>query len=344
MDSPISQLAAKRPRSDSAANESLPSPEYIRSAPWFEDGNVILEVERVRFKVYMGILAANSVIFRDMFAVARADKGDDVEGCPVVHLEDNPKQLAYVLDALHDSRKWIEDNDEGKPMPLTILAAFLRIGRKYEIDHIRKKAIQRLAVAFPTELGKCRDTFRQGYAKSISLRHTAGDLLLLINIIRENELLVHLPMAFLKCITRDLKDPKDPAHMSLFFPSLGIQQPILAYKDIELCVKASRTILRLQITDLFSWTQTFYVHGCGSNVCAERRRQLALPLFNPNPNAEHLFYTFNNWNSSWSTRFCQECDTYNRKKFAEAQQKLFDMLPSMFQLPEWDDLRAKWSS
>ena len=105
MDSPISQPAAKRPHSDSAANESLPIRECIRSEPWFEDGNVVLQAEKVQFKVYMGILAANSAIFRDMFAVARADKGDAVEGCPVVHLDDNPEQLAYFLDALHDSRK-----------------------------------------------------------------------------------------------------------------------------------------------------------------------------------------------------------------------------------------------
>ncbi|KZP26075.1 hypothetical protein FIBSPDRAFT_1041126 [Athelia psychrophila] len=115
---------------------------------------IVLETEKVQFKVYKGILAANSVIFRDMFAIAQAQEGELVDGCPVVHLADKPMDLEYVLEALHDSRKWLEENDceDKKPMPLAVFEAFLRLGRKYEIDRIRKQAVQRLAVAFPNRL------------------------------------------------------------------------------------------------------------------------------------------------------------------------------------------------
>ncbi|KZP32780.1 hypothetical protein FIBSPDRAFT_433532 [Athelia psychrophila] len=148
MDLSTSQPPAKRPRTDLDENESQ---SLIRSTPWFEDGNIVLETERVQFKVYKGILAANSAIFRDMFANAQAQEGELVEGCPVVHVMDKPKDLEHVLEALHDSRKWLEEHDfeNKKPMPLAVVEAFLRLGRKYEIDHIRKQAVQRLAVTFP---------------------------------------------------------------------------------------------------------------------------------------------------------------------------------------------------
>lgn len=104
MDSSTSQPPAKRPRCD--VDESEQTSECIRSSKlWFEDGTIVLQTERVQFKVYKGILAANSPIFRDMFAIAQAQEGEFVDDCPVVHLGDNPLDLAHVLDALHDSRK-----------------------------------------------------------------------------------------------------------------------------------------------------------------------------------------------------------------------------------------------
>ncbi|KZP26085.1 hypothetical protein FIBSPDRAFT_733057, partial [Athelia psychrophila] len=151
MTSSIAQPPAKRPRCDPEEHEA--SPERIRSTPWFEDGSIVLETEGVQFKVYKGILAANSAIFRDMFVIAQA-QGELVDGCSVVNLTDKPKDLGYVLEALHDSRTWLEENDceNKKPIPLVVVEAFLRLGRKYEIDHLRQQAVQRLTVAFPSDL------------------------------------------------------------------------------------------------------------------------------------------------------------------------------------------------
>ncbi|KZP26072.1 hypothetical protein FIBSPDRAFT_682180, partial [Athelia psychrophila] len=134
-------------------DEDGASPECIRSKPWFEDGNIVLETEGVQFKVYMGILADNSAIFRDLFTIAQAQEGELVDGCPVIHLGDKPQDLAHVLEALHHSRKWLGDTSgEKEAMPLRVLAAFLKLGRKYEIDHVRQQAVNRLATAFPSDL------------------------------------------------------------------------------------------------------------------------------------------------------------------------------------------------
>ncbi|KZP17860.1 hypothetical protein FIBSPDRAFT_933786, partial [Athelia psychrophila] len=157
MNSAISQPPAKRPRADHDEDEYPLLLKCTRSAPWFEDGNIVLEAEKVQFKVYKGILAANSAIFRDMFAIAQAQGEELVDGCPLVHLGDKSQDLAHVLEALYDSSKWLDDSfEKRKQMPLAVAEGFLRLGRKYEIDHIRNQAVQRLAVIFPSDLKKFR--------------------------------------------------------------------------------------------------------------------------------------------------------------------------------------------
>lgn len=99
--------ASKRLRTDSDPPDdhhplTLPKP----STPWFDDGNIILEAELTQFKVYRGILSANSDVFRDMFALARGggSEGEEVDGCSVVHVSDKAEDLRYVLQVLHDSK------------------------------------------------------------------------------------------------------------------------------------------------------------------------------------------------------------------------------------------------
>lgn len=52
---------------------------------WFEDGNVVLQVDRTQFRVHRSILSRHSSVFADMFALPQPnDTSDWVEGCPVV--------------------------------------------------------------------------------------------------------------------------------------------------------------------------------------------------------------------------------------------------------------------
>jgi len=97
-----SKRSAKRRRKDSPEDEhAKPS---ICSQPWFEDGNVILEAEATQFRVYRGILAANSTVFKDMFEFAQPEGDGNVDGCPVVQLSDSAEDLQHVLMVLHDAQ------------------------------------------------------------------------------------------------------------------------------------------------------------------------------------------------------------------------------------------------
>ena len=67
---------------------------------WFEDGNVVLVAQDVAFRIYLGLLAAQSTVFADMLSVSRPGADETYEGCPVVRLTDSPHDFAHLLSVL----------------------------------------------------------------------------------------------------------------------------------------------------------------------------------------------------------------------------------------------------
>lgn len=89
-------------------NEQETTPIVVRSEMWFDDGNIILqtgegtaEAPFTQFRVYKGLLAMKSSVFRDMLAVAGPSSGEMVDECPLVQLHDDRYELEHVLRALH---------------------------------------------------------------------------------------------------------------------------------------------------------------------------------------------------------------------------------------------------
>lgn len=73
---------------------------------WFEDGNVILVAGDTRFRVYQGLLAAQSSVLAHIFSSSSllgdtATSEEIVSGlgdpCLVVHLSDDPEDLRHML-------------------------------------------------------------------------------------------------------------------------------------------------------------------------------------------------------------------------------------------------------
>lgn len=100
------QPPVKRKRTDASSSETPQSAETTRSDLWYDDGNIILQAERVQFKVYKGVLAENSSVFKDMFAFPQPPSTDTqlVEGCHVVHLSDSAQDMGYVLEELYQRK------------------------------------------------------------------------------------------------------------------------------------------------------------------------------------------------------------------------------------------------
>lgn len=78
-----------------------PVVKVTRSIPWFDDGTVVLQAELKQFRVYRGILSAYSNVFKEMFSLPQSAGRGEVEGCPIVHLDDSADDLGIVLEFLH---------------------------------------------------------------------------------------------------------------------------------------------------------------------------------------------------------------------------------------------------
>ncbi|KZP11128.1 hypothetical protein FIBSPDRAFT_192023 [Athelia psychrophila] len=142
-DGTASPATSKRKRVEDAPGPPIPVQTTTRSDIWLEDGNVVIQAETTQFKVLRSILAAHSSVFKDMFSIPQppAEAGGTVEGCPVVHVSDSAVDVAIVLRALF-FRGHVGTGLEA--VPITILAAFLRLGQKYEIQLLRGEVLKRL--------------------------------------------------------------------------------------------------------------------------------------------------------------------------------------------------------
>ena len=93
----------KRTRNDDDRDEWTPaSPDPVEDIAhdeefWFDDGSIILIAGSIAFKVYKGLLAAQSPVFADMLATVNPQASQTFEGCPVVRLADNYQDWMALL-------------------------------------------------------------------------------------------------------------------------------------------------------------------------------------------------------------------------------------------------------
>ena len=74
---------------------------------WMEDGNIVIEAGNVAFKVYKGILAGRSEVFRDLFSVPSPAEVEAMDGVPIVHLQDSATDLKYLFLVLFCGKKYV---------------------------------------------------------------------------------------------------------------------------------------------------------------------------------------------------------------------------------------------
>ncbi|KAF7972134.1 hypothetical protein HWV62_18864 [Athelia sp. TMB] len=319
-------------------DSDAPPPQPERSTPWFEDGNIVLETEGKQWKIYKGILAANSAVFRDMFDVAVGE--GLVDGCPVVHLHDSAADLKWVLEALYEpeAQRW-SDGGAGahETMPIAVASAFLRLGRKYEIVHLRKRIAKRFVANFPTTLQDQDRIVQAAESVLAAFDHEVerGDLLALANVIRENELLLCLPFALYLCVLQDAHSTT-----SVFFAPPGTSTPILSLADIQRCAAAKESLRRLAALELFPWLHQDYKHFfCTRTWCTDAKTRLAGQLLYPLPPCS----SFEQWHDSWADGLCARCAIDAHARYNKGRQAIWDQLPAMFGLPDWADLRRHWA-
>ena len=90
--------AAKHPR------EEADEPEKHLGL-WFDDGNIILRAEIVLFRVHRSMLSRHSKVFEDLFSVAHSSEDEQLDGVPVITVQDCPLDLGDFLDVIYSGAR-----------------------------------------------------------------------------------------------------------------------------------------------------------------------------------------------------------------------------------------------
>ncbi|PPQ82404.1 hypothetical protein CVT26_013319 [Gymnopilus dilepis] len=179
--------SAKRPRCDDFAEPN----EISKSRFWFDDGNIILQAENTQYKVHRSLLANQSVVFRDMFSMPQPANPDPVvDACPVVPLSDKAADIEHVLSLFYDNFK---AHDMREHMPFPLLAAILRIGKKYQIDHLQNEGLHRLRKEFPTDFAY----WNENCVEVVAIKSLGDHLEAIINLAHELSVQSILPALYI---------------------------------------------------------------------------------------------------------------------------------------------------
>ncbi|PIL26558.1 hypothetical protein GSI_12316 [Ganoderma sinense ZZ0214-1] len=142
------------PQSADTPSRSFPRVQYgpgplvgIKQHPefWLDDGNLVLVANRhTAFRVYAGLLASQSEVFANMFAVASSNADEVYDGCPVVPVYDVPSDFAHFLRVLlpKESRTFYRTAKWDGLWTFDAAAAVLRLAHKYALPGLRDQALE----------------------------------------------------------------------------------------------------------------------------------------------------------------------------------------------------------
>ncbi|KAJ7457652.1 peptidase S8/S53 domain-containing protein [Mycena galericulata] len=317
MDAPPTKRRRSEDR-DSTETET----EVVRSTKyWFDDGNIILQVESTQFRLTKSMLAMHSSVFRDMFTLPLPIDEPTVENCPVVILSgDSAQDWVHFLGALYPKR--IPEKVPG----LALIAAILRLSKKYDCPLFRKDCLRRLKLEFPTTLTR----FDTDSWKFVALEHNIYPNV--ISLARELGLYSILPSAYYLMISRNyyLRD------------ILNDKGTTLSTADRLACLQGYVKLLDLQSETTMEWLDLdegpIPSDDCDDEEGCEDALQT---IFNDTLHqGRPKIYAVKEWDKNWDCDLCQHCRREAKKIFNAGRETCWKKLPSMFGLPDWKELKS----
>lgn len=286
---------------------------------YFPDGSVVIIVENTAFRIHKYVLARHSEIFNGMWDVPQPPTSDMYDGCPSVKLTDSKTDFIDVMRVMYDVFYFDALRADAKLKDLiNFISGILRVSTKYNMVAIRKKCISVMQGAFPSTLATCDIVLSKKY------EYVPSEVVRIIPLARETNVPVVLPWAFYLC-----------GHISVE----GIMtNTVLSWRDKALCLAGKDRLWEAQKT----LTHEFLMHfkpapGCNS-ACQSRfscgitwRDTEALRL-NPHPLEEY---------KDWGTfpfQLCPKCLSAMKLQHKEGREKVWEMLPVIFELGTWDDI------
>ncbi|KAJ6602735.1 hypothetical protein DFH09DRAFT_1125428 [Mycena vulgaris] len=104
------------------------------------DSMIVIRAENKIFPVSRAILAARSIVFRDMLAFPQPTS-EQIDGSPVVRVHDSARDAEVFLRAIYDSSDFMP---APAPVDLWAVLSILRLFNKYDIQYLYRRALEHL--------------------------------------------------------------------------------------------------------------------------------------------------------------------------------------------------------
>ncbi|KDR68189.1 hypothetical protein GALMADRAFT_146439 [Galerina marginata CBS 339.88] len=300
----------------------------VRSLIWFEDGSIIIQATSTQFRVHKSVLSRNSRFFRDLFTVPQPKNEPTIEGCAIVHVADDPDDWQHVLEILYDNVKAYKST---RVVSLPMISGMLRLGRKYELDHLREEAIERLREDLPPTLILWDSQFGPNNKRTRPFTYEIFDL---IDVLLDSGVQSLLPVAYYTCLSQ--------YSLEQILEGLALaDRPLLNLPlQAKISLALGRDALSRAITYSLDWLKENSLEGCSNRPSCTIARTLYLESAIRYWHAVLLFRPLG-W-AVWHnghTIFCASCAQRVAKKIEASRQKVWEELPVYFRLPKWDDLK-----
>ncbi|KAJ7246356.1 hypothetical protein C8J57DRAFT_726393 [Mycena rebaudengoi] len=320
---------AKRRRTDDI---EASEPPLIRSTEyWFDDGNIILQVEGTQFRIHKSILSLHSSAFLDMFTVPQPANDPTLEGCAIVVLSgDAVEDWTHLFNEIYSKGR-----DESPPS-LGAIVASLRLGKKYDFAPFRKDAIRRLKYELPSTLEGWDQKNKFSWTK---IEHTDAMEFPLIRVAREVGLVSILPALFyLALAEKSSLIHKGPLYNLVYNTTIEID-PI----DRATCLQGHIKLLKWQDDETLWWLLLSEEDPLSEDSCDSPHECAAALL--AIKNSIHAGWcpqlvVLSSWKDAWDHDLCVPCTEAAKDTFKQERIAAWRELPSMFGLPEWQELMA----
>ncbi|KAJ7159359.1 hypothetical protein C8R43DRAFT_1234077 [Mycena crocata] len=300
---------------------------------WFEDGGIVIKAQNTLYRVFRGILEQQSPIFADMFSIPQPQNAETIEGLPVAEIPDAAEDVTVFFRAIFDSSFF-----QSYPATTTfkIMSGVLRLSTKYDVDHLRRRALVHLSSAYPTTLTE-RDRRLNQYESAVWEQPSwhadgvAGEISV-IRLSREVDAPWILPLAFYVLGRRSVSID--------IVPETPSTTPRLCQSD-QLALLKGSSLQQLASTQILRFLCAPPIAGCTRReICMEAKLEGMYSAFEDLQRFPRI--PLNIWaEEDWDRipELCDVCHENLRDMHNAGRETFWDGLPEMYDLSSWDTLR-----
>ncbi|KAJ6490165.1 hypothetical protein DFH09DRAFT_1053812 [Mycena vulgaris] len=266
----------------------------------------------------------------DMRSIPQPTDDPHVDGCPIIRLSDSIQDLEHLLRALYNPFF-----DSAEQLEFPVVAALVRLGKKYDFHQFLAAAVARLTVHFPC-------TVEKSVARSFTLDgdrlvDDPGLLFDAINLATENGLHALLPSLYLDALLEfDQENRMDYILTGIARNDNSIAK--LSFENQVILIRSRHEVHRIQANLLFVWMKPQHLPSAACSSipeCSASRDQLTHEIFIP----VYTLRAMIRWASYWERALCTGCRKASKTSFSQGSHKFWTLLPTFFGLPNWADLK-----